>query len=446
MAQDIDKNDALLSATLLTLQPRSERRLLRKSGGECAIDFLVQVAPAPEQKGSSRASLRLALVLDRSGSMQGEKLKLAKRATLAVLDHLSGRDSVAVVTFDNQIDVIQSVAPVTPALKRQVQATLQHIEARASTALHEGWLTGCNALTGDVDSAAGGELARCFLLTDGIANVGMIDPERIASEAAGVREHTAISTSTFGIGHDYNELLLGPMAVAGGGQFHHLRSPDEIYNTFVGELGELLQIAARQVRLEIELESGLKMELISAYWLDAARTSIALGDLQYGEERHAVIRVQFPAQWSSEKRIVRARLLWFEGKDEHSSAWQELQFFYAGDPEWEAETRDAQVVEILSLQEADRARREALALNKRGDYSGAHTVLQKASGFVAHNVSASPALQSEVDSLHQFASQMPASAPMAPAAAKEQYYQQQRRSRNQADYRGPQPQAEEEKQ
>src|SRR5258707_10882527 len=189
MAQDFDKNDASLSAALLTLQPRPERKLLRKSGGECAIDFLVRVVPSPEQKSSNRASLRLALVLDRSGSMQGEKLTLAKRAALAVLDHLSGRDSVAVVTFDNQIDVIQSVAPVTPALKRQVQATLQHIEARASTALHEGWLTGCNALTSDVGSSAGGELARCFLLTDGIANVGVVDPERIASERS--EEHTS---------------------------------------------------------------------------------------------------------------------------------------------------------------------------------------------------------------------------------------------------------------
>jgi len=229
----------------LTFHVRSERKLLRKDGCTCALDLHIQVGAAPEQKKLTRAPLRLALVLDRSGSMQGEKLAIARRATLAVLDQLSERDSVAVVVFDSQIDRVQSLAHVTPELKRQVQKALKSIEARASTALHEGWLTGCNAIVKSVDESAEEELARCFLLTDGLANVGEVDPERIASEAAGVREHTRISTSTFGIGPDYNELLLGPMAVAGGGQFHHLRTPDEILNTFVGELGELLSIAAR---------------------------------------------------------------------------------------------------------------------------------------------------------------------------------------------------------
>ncbi|HAH15345.1 MAG TPA: hypothetical protein DCL45_04785, partial [Chloroflexi bacterium] len=42
-------------------------------------------------------------------------------------------------------------------------------------------------------------------------------------DVAGVREHARITTSTFGIGDDYAEELLQPMAVAGGGQFHHLR-------------------------------------------------------------------------------------------------------------------------------------------------------------------------------------------------------------------------------
>lgn len=433
----------------LTLYARPERKLLLKNGCFCALDFHIQVGAAPEQKQATRAPLHLALVLDRSGSMQGEKLTIAKRATLAVLDHLSDRDSAAVVIFDSEIDVVQSLARVTPAFKSQVQKVLNGVEARASTALHEGWLTGCNALVKGADGLAADGLARCFLLTDGIANVGETDPERIANEAAGVREHTHISTSTFGIGQDYNELLLGPMAVAGGGQFHHLRTPDEILSTFVGELGELLSIAARQVRLEVEVESGLKMELVSAYWMDAARGSIALGDLQYGEEQHVVIRVQFPAQWSSEKRTVRARLLWLEGKDERQSDWQELHFTYASDAAYEEEKRDADVIQVESVQEADRARREAIARNNRGDLEGARAVLQQAASYVASQAPAAPAaaapgFAAEIDALRELGSQM-AQAPLPPSIAKEQYYQQQRRSRNKADYRSSQAEDKENK-
>lgn len=427
----------------LTLHIRPEQKLINADGSERYIDFHIQVGPVLAQRKPERPPLKLALVLDRSGSMQGEKLSIAKRATLAVLDQLTMRDSVAVVVFDDRIDVVQSVAQVTPELKNRVRAALKGIEARANTALHEGWLTGCNSLVSDGGAMAGDMLARCFLLTDGIANVGVTDPERIAGEAAGVREHTNISTSTFGIGQDYNELLLGPMAVAGGGQFHHLRTPDEIFNTFVGELGELLSIAARQVRLEVEVESGLNMELISAYWMDTTRGSIAIGDLQYNEEQHAIIRVRFPAQWSSEKRTVRARLVWLEGKSDRKTAWQELHFSYASDAACKDDVRDPEVVRLASLQEADRARREAIARNNRGDLAGARSVVQRAMKQVASNAPAAPSLQAEVNSLDAFQAQM-ASAPLPPAVAKEQYYQQQRRSRNKADYRNFTPGEEDE--
>lgn len=234
------------------------------------------------------------------------------------------------------------------------------------------------------------------------------------------------------------------MAVAGGGQFHHLRKPDEIFQTFVGELGELLSIAVRQVRLEVQIESGLKMELISAYWIEAERGSIALGDLQSGSEQHVVMRVQFPAQWSSEKRTVRVRLLWLEGTSERETAWQELHFSYASDKDCEEEARAADVVQVVSLQEADYARREAIARSNRGDVAGARAVLQQATSRVEQNALAAPALQSEVSALNAFSSQM-ANAPLPPSVAKEQYYQQQRRSRNKMDYRQSNSVEEEEK-
>ncbi len=414
----------------LTLQIRPERQLLRNDGCEHAIDFSIHVGPAPVRQKPARAPLTLALVLDRSGSMQGEKLQLAKRATLTVLDQLSERDQVAVVVFDNRVDLVQAMAPVTPGLRLQVKTVLQEIAARASTALHQGWLTGCNALVSDIGSSDEQALARCLLLTDGIANVGVTDPEHIASEAAGVREHTGISTSTFGIGSDYNELLLGPLAVAGGGQFYHLRSPKEIVQTFVGELGELLNTGARQVRLEVEIESGLRMELISPYWIDKAASLITIGDLQYDEEQHVILRLHFPARWNSEKRTVRARLVWQGGQ----SDWQELQFSYASDTACTSETADPLVAHWARLHESDHARREAIVLNKRGDLAGAQAVLQQVATQVAQSAGNDKELLSEVAALQTLGQQM-AAAPLPPPAAKEHYYQQQRRSHNKRDHR-----------
>lgn len=428
------------SGANITLRMRPERRLIRQGGSFRHIDFHLQVEQAAARTETARTPLTLALVLDRSGSMQGEKIRIAKQAALSVLDRLEERDQAAVVVFDDRIDVVQARAPVTSALKASVRAALALIEARANTALHEGWLTGCKAIASESVPATEAGLSRCFLLTDGLANVGVTDPEQIAGEAAGIREHAGIGTSTFGIGNDYNELLLGPMAVAGGGQFHHLRTADEIANTFIGELGDLLAVSARQVRLEIEVEPGMQVDLVSAYWSNASsagasRWSIAIGDLLSGEERHVVVRFGFPAQQGRDSLAVRGRVLWLADGGERSTDWQEIRFAYADQAACDAEARDPEVMHWVGLHEASRAHTEAIKRSQAGDLKGARAALQKVATSIAGYAGADEELQASISELENTGEQM-AHAPLPSAASKEMLYRQQTSSRGQKDHRG----------
>lgn len=427
--------------TQITMKMRPERRLLQQDGSFRHIDFHIRVDQVAGGVSEKRTPITVALVLDRSGSMQGEKIRIAKQAALAVLDRLDERDQAAVVVFDDRIDVIQAKASVTPSFRASVRAALSLIEARANTALHEGWLTGCKAIASELSPSAGVGLSRCFLLTDGLANVGVTDPEQIAGEAAGIREHAGIGTSTFGIGTDYNELLLGPMAVAGGGQFHHLRTAGEITTTFIGELGNLLAVAARQVRLEIETEPGTQLDLISAYWADvsaaaSSRSVIAIGDLLNGEERHVVARFGFPAQHGQDGRVVRARVLWGDNAGERSTDWQEVLFSYATNDACEREAYDQEVRHWIGLHEADRAHQEALKLNRAGDLKGAREKLKKVATSIASYADADAELQASVAELTSVEQEM-ANAPLPSAASKEMLYRHQNRSRGQKDYREP---------
>jgi len=426
------------STVTIDLKAHPERHLICSTNSSCYIAFFAHVQRTSESAGQKRLPLSLALVLDRSGSMAGQKLQTAKQAALAVLDQLTPQDSVALVVFDDRIDTIQSQAAVTTNLKSRVREALYAVQARASTALHEGWLTGCNSIASSTLDTDNHGLSRCFLLTDGLANRGITDPERIASEAAGIRENTAISTSTFGIGPDYNELLLGPMAVAGGGQFHHLRAADEIINTFVGELGELLSVAACQVRLEVETAHNVHLDLISPYWMrshadNPLRRMIAIGDLQNGEEPPIVVRCIFPEAAGQEPQVVRARLTWRTDQTEHATDWQEISFSYVSQSACDNEARDSQVLHLATEHEADRARREAIASNKRGDFAGAQQRLQQAASQMRSLAFYSPSAPQELSALDVLAQQM--SSPLTPDASKEMYYQQQRRSRGKADYR-----------
>jgi Ca-activated chloride channel family protein len=441
---------------------RPERHFIPHTASKRYVDLLVRVHDAPEGPDaltSDRPPIALALVLDRSGSMSGGKIATAKRAALAVLQRLDERDSLAVVVFDEHIDTIQPLARVTGTVKAHVRAELERIGARGSTALHEGWLTGCNALVADEHPAPGDAtlergVARCFLLTDGLANVGVTDAEQIASQAGGIRERAGIGTSTFGIGADYAEELLGPMAEAGGGRFHHLRTPNEIATTFVNELGELLATVAANVELDLEVEPRVEVAVVSTYRQHPApdqaadqgtepqpptRWTITVGDLMRGEERHAVVQLGFVETWRREAQAIRARVRWVADGVEHATDWQECRFTYASDAECDAEQSDPDVLRIASQHQSDRAQREALRESKAGHMVRAHAVLRMAKTEIAGYAASAgddADLASELAAIEELEQQM-AQAPLTSLLSKERYHRLQSKTSGQRDLRTP---------
>src|SRR4051794_20351751 len=114
----------------VTLEARAERNLIRTGGSYRHVDFGIKVAPAQARAAAERLPLSIGLVLDRSGSMAGEKLVTAKQAALAVLEQIDERDTVAMVTFDDQIVVLQPAEPATAAVKARIRTVLDLVEAR----------------------------------------------------------------------------------------------------------------------------------------------------------------------------------------------------------------------------------------------------------------------------------------------------------------------------
>jgi Ca-activated chloride channel homolog len=438
----------------LQIDPRPERHLLRRGGSSSYLDVVVRVAASPNRPRPERPPVHVALVIDRSGSMSGSKVGTAKQAALAVLDGLNDRDTASVVVFDNQIDVVQPEAPVTGLVKAHVAAELAGIDARGSTALHEGWLVGCRAIAADstespVEARTTG-VRRCFLLTDGQANVGLSQPEGLAQAAAQVREEAQVTTSTFGIGTDYDEELLGPMAVAGGGQFYHLRTSEEIATTFVGELEQLLGTRARNAHLEVEATPGVVATLVSAYvWhagapgpAGAGRWNATVGDLLGGEERHVVIAFNFPAAVATTlEHSVRVRLTWDDEEGSHATGWQRCGLRYAeSDAEYDAEMRDETVLHYAAQHLSDQAQREAITARKRGDLASARMATQAGvSRLAALGLRESDVVfTSERQSLADMEVDLSAEQ-TDPLLLKERYYQSQLRSRGKSDLRRGQP-------
>ena len=136
---------------------------------------------------------------------------------------------------------------------------------------------------------------RCLLLTDGLANVGITDPDELGHHAAELRAR-GVSTSTFGVGNDFDERLLQALADAGGGHFYYIADAPQIRDAITSEVGETLEVVARDVQLEITARDEIRIEPISPYPATARanRTSVALGDLGSEQVVEVVLRLSFP--------------------------------------------------------------------------------------------------------------------------------------------------------
>ncbi len=426
-----------VAAAQPVLCARPLRTRIDAAGGSEYIDVAVRV-PAIKRVVADRRAIRIVFVIDRSGSMAGGKLDMAKRAVIAALQRLTPEDQAAVVMFDDHIDIVQSLAPVTPSMRAYVETALRSVQPRASTALHEGWLTGCGAITDSSLPNTAGALARCFLLTDGLANVGITDVEAIATDAAGVLKNTSISTSTFGLGMDYNESLLGPMAAAGGGQFHHLRTTADISATFLGELGDLGSVAVDAVTLELHFPVTLKVSGVSEYRFEqhvSGTLSVQLGALLGGEERHAVVQVHAPAGVVGTAVLLQARLRYAVKGEEATTTWQDVQFTYDTASACQAEQPAPDIAHWVNLHVGYQALRKSTEESRDGKLAEAGKSVAYALAHMRANAAGADtetaALLEEM-AMHQAEA---AAMPMAPATSKERYFQAQRRSTNRPDYR-----------
>ena len=231
----------------LTLEARAEGEDPRNRP---ASAWLLCDVTAPEPNGpvTPRRPANVALVLDRSGSMAGRPLELAKKGAELALDLLRDGDRFAVVAYDDRVQVVHASSAATARALEDARRRLAAVGSGGSTNLHGGWLEGCEEVAREMTPEAE---SRCLLLTDGLANQGVTDHGEIARHAAELRGR-GIATSTFGLGDGFDEVLLQKMAEAGGGNAYWVRTPEQIGPAMEAELGDSTEVVARDVALVVE--------------------------------------------------------------------------------------------------------------------------------------------------------------------------------------------------
>lgn len=367
--QTPDRGPVRLTDPRLVVRP--DRRLIRAHGRSerfLLVDVVAPtVAPDPARR---RPPVNLAFVLDRSGSMGGHnKLSLAKQAVLEAIHRLDPQDRFSVVTYDDQVDVVVAGTQATPAARQLAAERLRSIRERNSTDLHAGWLTGCEQVAQGI--AAEG-VNRVLLLTDGLANRGVTDTDGLATLAYDLRRR-GVTTSTFGVGTDFDESLLQAMADGGGGHFYFIGDVAQMRDHITSEVGETLEVVAREVVLDLTLPESVRLEPLSPFRVEQSpgRARVYLGDMLSGQVLSIVLRITFDFGEVGREVGIVVRVADRDGAFEAARpapAPVTVAWSYADLAANDVQPRDREVDRAVARLFAERARQEAVSLNRQGRY------------------------------------------------------------------------------
>lgn len=403
----------------MTLHLRTDRRHIR-TGHRSNRYLLVDVAAPGSTRTPTREPLNAAFVLDRSGSMAGAKISLARQAIETSIASLAEHDRFAVVAYDDRVDVVAGSAPATAAARHAAARDLAQIDARGSTNLFEGWMRGCAEVARQLDQGSGGGMHRVLLMSDGLANIGVTDHEALVDHA-GELWRRGVATWTFGFGQDFDTDLMERLAVAGGGQSFYVESPQQIRDYVTNAVGEALDVVARDVELHLEGPAGVLIEPLSLFRSHqrGGTTVVELGDLVSDQRLQLVLKVNFPLGHEGEQVTVRATLT--ERDRGLAVAPVTVAWEYADSRTNDLQPRDTAVDREVALLYAAAARKEAAMLNRKGDYGAANRALKGVARRIGQYAGNDPELRRLVDVLER--EQVQLSAPMQEYARKQLHFQ-----------------------
>jgi Ca-activated chloride channel family protein len=267
---------------------------------------LVLRGEASASDAAARVPTDFVVVLDRSGSMQGRPLELAKAAVQTLLEGLAPEDRFALVSYANVSRTDIPLTASTPGTRAQWRWAVEQLKATGGTNMSSGLDLGH-----DIVAAAtrNGRVARMILLSDGHANQG--DPS-----LSGLRQRArrAVQSeyvvSSIGLGSGFDESVMSSIADAGTGNFYYLPDAARLASIFVDEFASARETVANALRIAFAAEQGVSLSDVAGYPLEREGNTTVFypGTLFAGQERRLWLTLQAPTHTAGEIALGRLSL------------------------------------------------------------------------------------------------------------------------------------------
>ena len=289
----------LLSTYASNIQARLEldRRVLPADTQNIAVvKITLDAAKVPEE--ANRPPVNLSIVLDKSGSMAGEKIHRAREAAMEAVRRLGQSDLFSLVNYDHQVHTLIPAQQV-----RQIdglEQKIRQIRTGGNTALFGGVSQGANEIRKAINQKK--YVHRIILLSDGLANVGPQSPAELGRLGTSLIKE-GISVTSVGIGNNYNEDLMTRLSAKSDGNAYFAESAVDLPHILSAELGDVLNVVARKVVITIECPEGVRPKRIIGREgrVTSNTVEIGLNQLYGGQEKYALVEVEIDPRANNEE-------------------------------------------------------------------------------------------------------------------------------------------------
>lgn len=251
--------------------------------------------------GQSRRPVNLAVVIDRSGSMSGEKLQQARAAASHLVELLGPADRLSVVHYGSDVKVFPGLA-ATAENKRRMLDDIEGIWDEGGTNIGAALQAARDELLTQISSY---QVNRAILITDGQPTEGLTDERELTSLVKQLRAQ-GISLSAIGVGTDFNEDLLQQFAELGSGSYGYLSNPTQLATLFQKDLQQASTTIARNVELSFQLPEGAELNEVLGYRFTQAGRAVRvpLPDFSASQLERVVARLTVHAGASGVRQPV----------------------------------------------------------------------------------------------------------------------------------------------
>lgn len=303
--------------TLLKVSPQivakaslSQSKILQGSDGLVYLQVELEApAKANNALNTSRRPTDFVVILDRSGSMAAaKKMEYAQQALKTLVQQLSDQDRFGLVTFDDSAEITHSLDYVNRHNKAFIQQKIAGINPRGNTNISGGISAAIQMIQ---SSAAPYRSERIILISDGLANRGITDPQALAAlvSQSNASEGLHSSSGTFalssiGVGLDFNEYLLSNLADRGQGSYYYLQNPSTMYNILAQEFRGASEIYASNLQIQLDLPPDISLIDASGYPLQRQgnRYTVLPGHLYQKQKKILYFTLALPSVYTYPSR------------------------------------------------------------------------------------------------------------------------------------------------